>query len=157
MKKTDWRETLMIRAWALRFIPLLFFVRPAIVELTGERSVVRIPLRRRTSNHLGSMYFAALCAGADAAAGLAAFKTISSKRARVSLIFKDFSAEFFKRAEGDVEFSCSDGAAVREAVERTIGSGERENVLTRVVATVPSISEEPIASFVLTLSLKRRD
>ena len=40
----------------------------------------------------------------------------------VSLIFKDFSAEFLKRAEGDVHFISQDGAAVRDLVRRAIDS-----------------------------------
>ena len=76
----------------------------------------------------------------------------------VSLIFKDFRAEFLKRAEGDVLFTCEDGAGISELVRRARGSGERENMPVRVTATVPTeFGSEPVAKFELTLSLKRRD
>ena len=43
-------------------------------------------------------------------------------------------------------------------VARAIASGEREELPVRIVATVPEkLGSEPVAEFVLTLSLKRRD
>ena len=75
-----------------------------------------------------------------------------------ALIFKDVSARFHKRAEADVLFACEDGEAVGDLVRRAIESGEREELPVRIVATVPEkLGSEPIAEFVLTLSLKRRD
>jgi acyl-coenzyme A thioesterase PaaI-like protein len=151
------RETLGIRLWAFLKIPMLAFVRPSVVELNNDRVVIRLRLTRRTKNHLGSMYFAALCAGADAAGGLIAFRMIQKSGKKVSLIFKSFEAEFLKRPEGDVHFTCEEGAAIRALVERVIASGEREHIPVHVTATVPAkFGDEPVAKFVLTLSLKAR-
>src|SRR5215471_21796021 len=122
-------ETLRLR--------LLFFLRPSVVEATPRRTVVRIPLARRSRNHLGSMYFGALCAGADLAGALTAMRRIEASGRRVSLIFKDVHARFFQRAEGDVLFSCDDGDAIADLVARAIETGEREERPVRIVATVP--------------------
>lgn len=151
-------ETTKLRLWTLAKVPLLFFLRPSVVEATERRTVIRIRLTRRSRNHLGSMYFAALCAGADVAGGLTAMRRIEASGRRVSLIFKDVRAQFQKRAEGDVLFSCEDGEAIAELVRRAIASGEREELPVRIVATVPDkLGSEPVAEFVLTLSLKRLD
>jgi acyl-coenzyme A thioesterase PaaI-like protein len=151
-------ETTKLRLWTLSKIPLLFFLRPSVVEAGVGRTVIRIPLSRRSRNHLGSMYFGALCAGADLAGALTAMRRIDASGRRISLIFKDVKAQFFKRAEGDVLFSCEDGEAVAGLVRRAISSGEREEIPVAVVATVPEkLGPEPVAEFVLTLSLKRRD
>ncbi len=151
------RETLGVRLWALRNVPLLFFVRPSVIELSDSRCVIEIRLRRRTRNHLRSMYFAALCAGADCAGGLMAMRRIEAAGGGVSLIFKDFNAEFLKRPEANVHFTCEDGVAIAGLVERVLGSGEREEMPVAVTATVPSLTgHEPVAKFRLTLSLKKK-
>jgi acyl-coenzyme A thioesterase PaaI-like protein len=151
-------ETTRLRLWTLTKIPLLFFLRPRVLEAGERRTIVRIPLTRRSRNHLGSMYFGALCAGADLAGALTAMRRIDASGHRLSLIFKDVRARFLKRAEGDVDFCCEDGAAVDELVRRAVESGEREELPVRVVATVPDrLGSEPVAEFVLTLSIKRRD
>ena len=151
-------ETARLRLWTFASVPLLFFLRPSVVEATPARTVIRVPLTRRSRNHLGSMYFGALCAGADLAGALTAMRRIDASGRRVSLIFKDVKAQFFKRAEGDVLFCCAEGEAVEALVRRAIQSGAREELPVRIVATVPDkLGAEPVAEFLLTLSLKRRD
>jgi hypothetical protein len=54
------KQTLSVRALGWWKIPLIALVRPQVVEMGDDRCVIRIPLRRRTRNHLGSMYFGAL-------------------------------------------------------------------------------------------------
>ena len=84
-------------------------------------------------------------------------RAIEQSGGGVSLIFKDFSAEFLRRAEGDVHFTSEDGAAVRELVRMAIETGERQHLPVTVIATVPEKSgDEPVAKFVLTLSLKKK-
>ena len=151
------RNTLYIRAFGFLKIPMLFYISPTVEELTDDRCVVRIPLNRRTKNHLNGMYFGVLSAGADVAGGLIAMKLIQERGGTVALVFKDFHAEFLKRAEGDTHFTCVAGPGVRALVERAIKSGERVEMPVHITATVPSkTGDEPVAKFVLTLSLKNR-
>ncbi len=157
---TRWRrlrETLALRAWAFANIRMISFVRPSVVALTDERCEIRIPLDRRTRNHLGSMYFGALCTGADAAAALIGLRASQAAGGRIAVIFKDVTGEFLKRAEADVHFSCEQGREIGELLSRALTSGERENMPVHVAATVPSrFGAEPVARFTLTLSVKRR-
>ena len=151
------RETLYVRALTAAKIPLIAWLRPVVEELSDERCVVRIPLRRRARNHIDSMYFGALCTGADCAGGLIAMRLIQQGSGRVQFVFKDFAATFLKRAEGDVLFTCEDGDRVRELVDSAERSGERVEETVRVTATVPDkLGDEPVAEFELTISLKRK-
>ena len=94
------RATLTIRLFGLTKIPLLLYVRPSVVEISDEKVVVKIPLRRRTKNHLRAMYFGALAMGADCAGGLIAMQQIMESRENISLLFKNLSAEFLDFAAG---------------------------------------------------------
>ena len=151
------RATLQLRTFGFFKIPLIFYVSPFIEEFNNERIVVRIPLKRHTRNHLKSMYFGVLATGADCAGGLMAMRMIQASGQKVSLLFKDFKAEFLKRAEGDVFFTCEDGSAIRALVEKALTSDDRVNHTVHVTATVPSLlGSEPVALFELTLSLKKK-
>ena len=90
------------------------------------------------------------------AGGFLAMKYIRASQSNISLIFKDFHADFLKRAEGDVHFKCTDGFAIRELVQKSEKSGKRENMPVHISATVPSHSVEPVAKFILTLSIKKK-
>jgi acyl-coenzyme A thioesterase PaaI-like protein len=151
------KETLGVRLWAFKNVFLLWFIQPSILEIDENRCVVRIPLTWRTRNHLRSMYFGALCMGADVAGGLIAFHLMRKLKVSVSFVFKDVRGEFLKRPEADVHFTCTDGAVIQELMRRTIESGERQEAKVHVVATVPKkLGDEPVANFELTLSLKKR-
>jgi acyl-coenzyme A thioesterase PaaI-like protein len=152
------KETFHLRLFGWLKIPLLASIRPSVVELSATRCVVRVPLRRWTRNHLGSMYFGALAIGADCAGGLLAMDQIKRSGGQVSLVFKAFQATFLKRPESDVYFICEDGAAIREQVRRALDSGDRITEPMRIQAAVKLAdgSFEPVAEFTLELSLKRK-
>lgn len=150
------RETLFVRLFALR-VPVLLFLGPRVERLDDDGCEVSIRLRWRSRNHVGSMYFGALCAGADLAGGLAAARLIRERHPRVSLIFADVQGAFLKRADGDVRFTCADGRRIAAAVASADETGERVTLPVEIVATVPSkYGDDPVARFTLGLSLKRR-
>ena len=83
--------------------------------------------------------------------------TIQNKKKRIDLIFKDFTANFLKRADGDVHFICEEGEQIKALVEEADRTGERVHQKFNCYAIVPSKSTtEHVADFTLTLSLKRR-
>jgi len=152
-----WRQTFRLRCFGWLKIPLLGAVRPSVVELDDRRCVVRVPLRRRTRNHLGSMYFGALAIGADCAGGLLAAEFIRRGGIPVGFIFKSFNARFLRRPEADVYFICEEGGRIRELVDQAVATGERATGMIELRAAVraPGGGWEPVAEFTLELSLKR--
>jgi acyl-coenzyme A thioesterase PaaI-like protein len=144
-------------AFGITRIPMLTFVGTRIVELSDTRSVIKIPLGYRTKNHLGSMYFGAMAVGADITIGGLAFHLIKKRRANVQLIFKDFKAEYRKRAESDTLFICDQGHQINALIEQAIHSVERINGSVQAYALVPDkLGNEPVAVFDLTLSLRHK-
>lgn len=156
--KQQLKETLFVRAWALRNVMLLWLIRPTIVEVNESRAIVRVPLNWITRRHdIHAMYLGVLCMGADVASGLVPFFLIRNRKLNVSIIFKDIKAVFLKRAEGDVVFTCDEGERIQELLRRTEETGQRQEASVAVVATVPEkLGAEPVATFELTLSLKKR-
>lgn len=135
-------------------IPLVGYVRPKLLALNDKEAIVRIKLRRKTKNHLKSMYFGALAVGADISGGIHAFYFAEKHGLKVSFAFKDMKANFLKRAESHIEFRSIDGSIVEEAVLKSKSSGERINQPVRVLAY--NDSEEIVAEFTLTVSVKVR-
>ena len=148
------KTTRLIQLFGITKVPMIWYCRPKVIEHTDERIEIKIPLKRKTKNHLGSMYFGALAVGADITGGFLAMNPIQESGRKINLIFKDFKADFLKRPEGDVHFICNDCLAVIELVETVAKSNERHNFKLSIDAIVPSLSPEIVAKFELTLSLK---
>jgi hypothetical protein len=157
MKNNPLIATALVRLYAFFKIPLLAWVQPKIVELGTQRTVLKIPLGRRTKNHLGTMYFGALAIGAEAAIAVKAVKAIQDSHHKVDFVFKDFQAQFLKRAEGDTHFICDQGLEVEALIAKTVQSGLRETQTFESYAIIPKVSEsEKVAIFKVTLSVKVR-
>ncbi|MDP6569840.1 MAG: DUF4442 domain-containing protein [Candidatus Marinimicrobia bacterium] len=148
------KATWQLKLFGLLKIPLIYFCKPKIIRIDDSGLEVRIKLTRRTRNHLNSMYFGVLSVGADVTGGFLAMIRIRESKSPVALIFKDFKADFLKRAEGDVHFACNDGNGITDLVNKAVQTGERQSMPVHITATVPSVSDEPVAKFILTLSLK---
>ena len=145
----------MLRAFAWKNIRLIRFVRARVVEIDDDHCLVRIPLDRRTRNHLHSQYIGALMIGADLAGGLLAFRKASQLGRGISFAFKDAHAEFFKRAEGETHFLCRDGEIIAAALQRAFSDHQRINQPVLVEVTVPEVlGSEVVASFQMTLSVR---
>ena len=148
------KANVFVKMLGLIKIPLMHFCRPKILYIDDDKVIVRILLRRRTKNHIGSMYFGALSVGADLTGGYLALHHTNKINRKINLLFKDFNAEFLKRAEGDVHFECNEGQKIKALIQKVIDTKTRCNEEINVIAYVPSMLEEPIARFKLTLSLK---
>jgi acyl-coenzyme A thioesterase PaaI-like protein len=156
----SWIEETTKFTWLLRIfgfskIPMLYMCSPQIVKIDDEHCVVKIPLKRRTKNHENCMYIGALTVGADIAGGLISMYHMKEDRKNARFLFKDMTASYLKRAEGDVYFTCRNGLELAKMVQKAKESGERINQKVSVVATVPDkLGDEPVATFTLTLSVK---
>ena len=148
LKKMKWQVFLLGRFK----IPMLGFTGLKLIEVDDTRAVVNIKLKRRTKNHLNSMYFGALAVGADVAGGIHAFYFAQKHNKKVSFAFKGMSCEFIKRAESDCTFISKDGKKVEDANLKSIETGDRVNETTHV--DVFDADKELVATFEMIVSVK---
>lgn len=151
----------LLQTFSLIKIPLLGFMRPRVIELSKQRSIVRVKLGYVTRNHLGSMYFGALAMGAELSIGVKIFEKIQVDKAPVNFIFKDFDCRFHRRAETAIDFCFLQPEGVDELVEKAVQTGERvearfEGFAVEKGKDPNSIADdEKIMSYGLTLSVKK--
>ena len=146
--------TWMLRLFGFSKVAMIAYCRPRVIFFDDTTLEIKIPLNRRTKNHINTMYFGALSVGADITGGFLALPPIQKSKRKIILVFKDFSAQFLKRAESDVQFICKDGLAVQNLVDTAIKTQERQNFKLKIIAKTPKISNDIVAEFELTLSIK---
>ncbi|MFT5725113.1 MAG: hypothetical protein ACI9JN_002236 [Bacteroidia bacterium] len=146
-KKANWKLFL----FGLFKIPLIRFCRPRIQQLSNESISVKLPLTRRTRNHVGSMYLAVMTVGADLASGFLAFHLVEGQGLKAAPVFKTMKAEYFKRAESEVYFKCNEGPALKDMIAEMQKTGERVN---RMIVVSAICEEEEVARFEMEVSMK---
>lgn len=156
-KFQDFKNNLFLSLYAWSKIPLIGFCSPRIIEATDQKTILKVPLGFRTKNHLGAMYFGAMAIGSELCIAMLAVKKIQQSGLKIDFLFKDYKADFLKRAEGDVYFICEQAQVVVDQINEAKNSAERINRTMTAYAIVPSISAtEKVATFELTLSVKNR-
>lgn len=152
----------LLQIASLLRIPLLGFMKPRVVELTPERSIVRVKLNYITRNHVGSMYFGALAMGAELSIGVKVFEKIQMQKAPVNFLFKDFDCQFHRKAQTDVDFCFLNIKAVEELIERVITTGEKAEgrfegfALEKGQDPFVAKKEDKLMTYGLTLAVKKK-
>jgi acyl-coenzyme A thioesterase PaaI-like protein len=148
LKKIKWKLFLLGKVK----IPMLGYTGLKLIEINDTKVIAQIKLKRKTKNHLNSMYFGALAVGADVAAGIHAFYFANVHEKKVSFAFKGMSCEFIKRAESDCMFISEDGKKVEDAILESIETGDRVNTTTVVKAY--DKENDLVATFEMIVSVK---
>ena len=133
-------------------IPVMGYLRPKLLVMNDEMVQVRIKLRRRSKNHLNSMYFGALAVGADVAGGIHAFYFAKKHDKKVSFAFKSMHATFLKRAETDVLFVCEEGTKIEEIILESLKTQTRIN--HNVTVRALNMQQEEVSIFTMEISVK---
>ena len=97
------------------------------------------------------MYLGVFAIGADLASGFLAYYIAKESGMAAMPIFKSMKAIYHRRAEADVYFRCEEGEAIKEMIETSRDSGERQN---RVVMVHAFCEDEEVASFEMEVSVK---
>lgn len=147
-KKIKWKLFLM----GVFKIPMIGYVRPQLISINDEVVQIKVKHKRRTKNHLNSLYMGALVVGADIAGGIMAFYFSEKYKRQISFSFKNIQGDFLKRATTDVLFKCSDGKLIENMILQCIEENQRLNQKVSVLAY--DTSNEIIATFEMTFSLK---
>ncbi len=134
-------------------LPAAWFMGIRVMECTEHHTVVRLPYKWRSQNPFRSTYFAAQCAAGELATGLLALAELQG-RAPVSMLITHIEGDFLKKAAQTLYFTCDEGSAVMECIQRAIESGHAQTLRMTAVGRLPDQTEA--ARIVVTWSFKRR-
>ena len=99
------------------------------------------------------MYLGVMTVGADLASGFLAYYLAKKKLVKVAPVFKSMEAEYYKRAEADVHFVCSQGDEITAMLQKMVETKERVNQPIVVEALCKG---ELVAKFTMELSMKSK-
>ncbi|HSF55137.1 MAG TPA: DUF4442 domain-containing protein [Algoriphagus sp.] len=134
-------------------LPTAVFWGLRIKSLTQESCEVTIPYSWRSQNPFKSIYFAALAGAAELSTG-ALCQLALAGRGQFSMLVVDFRAEYSKKANSKITFSCEQGLELFELIE-SLKVGETAQLT--MVSTGKNHLDEEVARFFVTWSFKRKN
>jgi len=140
--------------WAMFFkLPSVLFWKIRMQKLDDTSCEVQIPYAWRTQNPFKSIYFAALAGAAELSTGALGQMALAGRGA-FSMLVVDFKAEYSKKANTRITFSCLQGKEVFDLID-SLQAGESK-ALT-LVSIGKNTQEEEVARFYITWSFKRKN
>ena len=134
-------------------LPTAVFWRLKMVHLDHQKSLVSIPYFWRSQNPFKSIYFAALAGAAELSTGALCQLALAGKGA-FSMLVVDFRAEYSKKANTKILFTCEQGEELFTLIEG-LKPGETSQLTMRSVGK--NKSGEEVARFFITWSFKRKN
>jgi hypothetical protein len=136
-------------------LPLAFFARLRIDEMTMEKASISVPYNFLNKNPFLSIYFAALSMAAELSTGILAMAHVEKNPSPVSMLVFNMKAEFVKKAKTRITFTCTQGKLLEETIMLSIAGneGKTQEVFTEGIDT----NGEVVARFWFTWTFKPKN
>ena len=135
-------------------LPLAFFVGLKLIVLEQEKAVVGVRFKWLNKNPFQSMYFAVLAMAAELSTGILAVAQTYKSQPHVSMLVVKCEGEFYKKAVGNIVFTCADGLVIAEAIQQTINTKQGITISSTTVGK--NEQGETVAKFIFMWSFKAK-
>jgi len=147
---SPWRQ----RFYYLKSLPMGLLSGIKLIQLDEAVSVSEVPMRWGNKNPFNSMYFAVQSMAAELSTAAPVLMALKGSDADIALIIVDLKAEFVKKAQSKITFSCVDFDKITNAVAQLKCAGDIAMVTART--TGRDVDDNEVANFYFTWSFKRR-
>ena len=105
-------------------LPSAFLTGVRLKSISQESCTTTVKHRWINQNPFNSMFWAVQGMAAELATGALVMDEIKVQGKPISMLVANNKANFSKKAKGRITFTCNDGLAIRQAIQKAIASGE---------------------------------
>lgn len=122
--------------------------------IDAEKCCVSVKHRWINQNPFNSMFWAVQGMAAELTTGALVMSKIKDSGKPISMLVATNNASFTKKATGRINFICTEGNKVDEAIKKTIETGEGQTILMNSVGTNEEGIEVSNFNFEWTIKLR---
>ncbi len=136
-------------------IPSAYISGIRVSSITDNEVMATVKYQWINQNPFKSLYWATQGMASELTTGILVMKRISESGKNISMLVTDQNGSFTKKAVGVITFICNDGDKIKDAVEKTIATGEGQTI----VMTAEGFNEEheSVSKFEYTWSVKAKE
>lgn len=105
-------------------LPAAWLCGVRVKEIDSSYCRVGVKHRWINQNPFNSMYFAVQAMAAELSTGALVMSQIQESRHKMSMLVKSNNSTFSKKATGRINFESGDGDRIKEAIQRSVETGE---------------------------------
>lgn len=114
-------------------LPSAWWCGVRLEYLDQQKAVVTVTHKWFNQNPFNSMFWAVQGMAAELSTGAMIIDQINATGKKISMLVANNNANFSKKATGKITFTCEDGLLIKEALEKTIATGEGQTVWMKSV------------------------
>jgi len=109
-------------------LPSAYFSGVRVKSIHENEAIATVKHKWINQNPFKSLYWATQGMASELATGILVMKEIADSGKKISMLVTYQTGTFTKKATGRINFICKDGHLIKEAIDKTIASGEGETV-----------------------------
>jgi hypothetical protein len=109
-------------------LPAAFWSGVRVKSISPEVCEVTVKHRWFNQNPFNSMYFAVQAMAAEFTTGALVMFQIKASGKNISMLVAQNKSVFTKKATGRITFTCNQGAAIKEAIQKTIDTNQGQTI-----------------------------
>ncbi|MBW2938261.1 DUF4442 domain-containing protein [Aureisphaera sp. CAU 1614] len=113
-----------INLFTLFKLPSCYFTGVRVKSISENTCTTTVKHRWINQNPFKSMFWAVQGMAAELSTGALVMGYIKESNKPISMLVANNKATFSKKATGRITFTCNDGLAIKEAIDKTIATGE---------------------------------
>ena len=117
-----------VNLFMLLKLPLAYIGGVRVKTLSEEQATVKIKHKWMNQNPFKSMFWAAQGMAAEMSTGILVMKAIEDSKENTSMLVTHQEANFYKKATGEILFTCKGGDEIRKAIKMSKQSKEGQVV-----------------------------
>ena len=133
-------------------LPLAYLGGVRVQSITDREAIVTIKHKWMNQNPFKSMFWAAQGMAAEMPTGILVMKAIDDSKRKVSMLVTHQEGRFTKKATGKIIFKCVDGSLIKQAIEKSIETGEGQVIHLKIDGV--DASGDVVSKFVYEWSIK---
>jgi hypothetical protein len=146
---------LKYRLFMLSKLPMGFVSGLKIINLSHQEAIVGVRFKWINQNPFKSIYFAVLSMAAELSTGVLAYGQIYKRNPGISMLVVKVEAEFYKKAVGEILFTCIDGDKIAASIEACIQTNQGTSL--ECISIGRNSKGEDVAKFIFTWSFKSKN
>lgn len=117
-----------INTFLLFKLPSAYFTGIRVKSISETTCITTVKHRWINQNPFKSIFWAVQGMAAELSTGAMVMSKIKESNKNISMLVANNRATFTKKAKGRILFTCTDGALINEAIDKTISTGEGQTI-----------------------------
>jgi len=109
-------------------LPSAWWCGVRLRHLDEKKAIVTVKYKWFNQNPFKSMFWAVQGMAAELSTGAMMIDQIRESGKKISMLVANNNANFSKKATGKITFTCEDGHLIKEALDKTIATGEGQTI-----------------------------